>query len=96
MKRIMITVSAVLIALVLAAGCAKKESSKAEPAMSAAAGLMPEMVICSIDSTGQVQMSDTDSIPKLEYKGKIYYFSSEACRDIIVSNPEKYLGPGSQ
>lgn len=92
MKRFFIAIPAVLVGLLLAAGCAKKDVSNAESLNASAAGSMPEMVICSIDSTGQVQMTATDSIPKFEYKGKTYYFSSKACRDEIVKDPEKYLG----
>ncbi len=92
MKRFLIAIPAVVVALVLAAGCAKKDVSKIETQQAATVGEMPEMVICSIDSTGQVQMTATDSIPRFEYNGKTYYFSSKACRDIIVKEPEKYLG----
>lgn len=93
MKRFLIAIPGVLVALTLAAGCAKKDVSKIETQQAAEVGRMPEMVICSIDSTGRVQMTGTDSIPKFEYNGKTYYFSSKACRDEIVKDPEKYLGP---
>jgi YHS domain-containing protein len=93
MKRMLIAIPVVAAALLLAAGCAKKDVSKIESAnAAAAAGQMPEMVVCSIDSAGDIQTTSTDSIPKFEYKGKTYYFSSKACRDAIVKDPDKYLG----
>ncbi len=86
MKRWIPLLSSVLIFLTaLLTGCAGKveEISKAQ-------GIeLPTVIICSIDSTGDV----TDSSYQVyEYQGKRYVFSSEACRSTIASDPEKYLG----
>jgi hypothetical protein len=87
-------ISAALImvfAAVLLFGCAKKNES--EKTIIQDTTQMPEVVVCSIDSSGSVQLVHGDSVPVFRYKGKDYYFSSNACRDIVVKDPDKYLGP---
>ncbi|NLI97286.1 YHS domain-containing protein [bacterium] len=80
-----------VFAAVLLFGCAKKNEPLKNNVQETAQ--LPEVVVCSIDSTGSVLLVHDDSIPVFKYKGKEYYFSSKACRDIVVADPDKYLGP---
>jgi YHS domain-containing protein len=74
----------------LACNSQKKEIAKTEQKE------LPEVIVCSMDSTGSVLLTPDDSIPKLEYNGKVYYFSSRECRDAVMKDPAKYLGEETQ
>lgn len=37
----------------------------------------------------------TVDTPKVEYKGRTFYFCSDSCRDSFLAEPEKYLPKGN-
>ncbi|BAL81015.1 YHS domain-containing protein [Caldisericum exile] len=43
------------------------------------------------DPVCKMIMEKNEARQKVEYKGEIYYFCSEECKEEFLKNPEKYL-----
>ncbi len=81
---------ALLFGLGLAAGCQGTTAPE----------LAPPEVIVEIDPVCEhngdlpcVRVTVTPETPRLDYRGRTYYFCTEACRRAFERDPERYLNP---
>jgi YHS domain-containing protein len=74
-----------LLLVVWTAGC-ERSASPTPPKAPATQTAMAECLPCA----GH-RIEVTMSTPRVEYKGKTYYFCSNGCRETFLKNPEKYV-----
>jgi YHS domain-containing protein len=91
--------AAMLSAAIAAGGCvenqpARPASAEAVQASAAApAKTHAECLVCKHENDlACVDLTVDDKTPRTTIDGKEYFFCSEACKKLLIKNPQKYLG----